>query len=1063
MLDNEYELYVKDVLQLTRSLSIKSVQTINTINHFIQEMGGHAEEGYEPEWKYYRNIAGQYFLAILKTVSIQGTQSAHHRWDTLVASYPTYAKTTTGQAQFKTDVMTLWTTLTGPSPLPMSVDVPMWIVSLDTQHEILFDQAVLAEHPLTLNEYKLEGRWYLELVDTYPDQIELIRSIMYPIDKALAITAKDHQILGYDAQYIDVGEDTLIMDLQAWIYRYAARWDIPAYSLSDDLYTASALAIMYLNIPPVIIDIRLRNCKSPQAHSFHIWNYLAGYSDLGRFKGKIAHGQALFLYRNIEYITKNIGTQGTLEFINEGFARPYGLDLQGFDIRQDSDALLTTFKNAITVSKVSIDSGQDKGGLYITPRSLLEKLKSYGVLNPSQIDGDTQNLIHKARQSVESSIGTGVIEVNVIDSSVRMLIDIKAERFNYWFYMAGTNKFPYTFRLDVPQQGAVITTAAEAALLLYYSAAVFQLGTTTPAPKDFPLPTFYTRGIMDNPKLTDAQILSKHESIRITQADIDWIRSTIPTKRTLVGPMQTFHDDVEAIIEAKVAHRFYVNRTNDAYTRAQSDNLVEHFYHYHPVTLSSLANYEEFFASIQLDVSALSQGEHATLVKTITDMFIGFAASDTGLTSPYYEMMEILKILSSYTVAFVPGRGTSDIRPMRWVNMHPKPMDTQLTARRSELHSTPFRLNQTDMSYGASMTRRTPSVWTHMAGLYRQAHWNSTPVQGSTGVTHNVPSRNSSTFKGPLQGPTVTVDTPWNPATLFSNHESGALYDALLSDHFTTGNATGDAGVTRVLGPIGGSVGWTSDISGNRNHWEQRNSMARPTWHPTTGLTGTGVWLDQPHTDVDITAAQSFTLWVIGRLDAINTHPIRTYLSGPIYVAGTTTEFDLDAHQTPSTPFTLHEANNRYHPVLGYSSGVGAKSASLLTGRLLTMRGHGTRLAGWARTEATFAQETAVTGTVRSPVGLKAHLMGYSVDRSTNQIRLYSPALGLNITRALTANDAPLIRELKVLGSASRAPYDVGSSGGIHVYQVGVIDRVLTTPEWTALHRRAVDYFDGQE
>ena len=67
----------------------------------------------------------------------------------------------------------------------------------------------------------------------------------------------------------------------------------------------------------VVLGIRLNNCHTRFAHSYHIWTYLNGFGELRQYKGLLNTAQALWLYRNIRYITNNAGKSSTFDKLVE--------------------------------------------------------------------------------------------------------------------------------------------------------------------------------------------------------------------------------------------------------------------------------------------------------------------------------------------------------------------------------------------------------------------------------------------------------------------------------------------------------------------------------------------------------------------------------------------------------------------------------------------------------------------------------------------------------------------------------------------------------------------------
>ena len=192
-----------------------------------------------------------------------------------------------------------------------STDTMMTVLSLDTKQVVNFTTDMLASHPHTAAAYVIGSSYYSTLCQTYPNQIDLIKSIVYPVDLNAAIEAKDFTLLGWGNGYLEVNEqDAIIHELQTFISYVATRWYF-AFLNYETYYIWAFWASLWQSLPNAIFAARLKYLHTSSVHSFHIWSYLqshgiADYSDI------LTSQQALFLYRNLNYLVDNKGKQSTL-------------------------------------------------------------------------------------------------------------------------------------------------------------------------------------------------------------------------------------------------------------------------------------------------------------------------------------------------------------------------------------------------------------------------------------------------------------------------------------------------------------------------------------------------------------------------------------------------------------------------------------------------------------------------------------------------------------------------------------------------------------------------------
>ena len=90
-----------------------------------------------------------------------------------------------------TEDQTTWKYYLNVSGQYHPADTPMYIQSLDTQQSVMFTTELLASSPVTAAAYTIGSSYYNNLCRIYPNQIDLIKSILYPVDINAAIAAPE--------------------------------------------------------------------------------------------------------------------------------------------------------------------------------------------------------------------------------------------------------------------------------------------------------------------------------------------------------------------------------------------------------------------------------------------------------------------------------------------------------------------------------------------------------------------------------------------------------------------------------------------------------------------------------------------------------------------------------------------------------------------------------------------------------------------------------------------------------------------------------------------------------
>ena len=249
--DNYIKTYQDNALALVQSLIIKSGYAAVAMNKAIRAEYGDGSVIYEDpsSWKYYQNLAGEYHFS----------------------------------------------------------DKPMKVVSLDTRETIAFTVENLKYHTATRDAYRQGTRFHLRLLLEYPDQEFLINSILRPSNKQQAIAAPDGAILAYQTELVEPYETTLIADLETFSVATVSRWLVPAFALSDPYYPTAFYAMMSIFLVSKVLALRSKRVKTDEVHSFHLNEHLASHQRLDRYLPYLTREQALWVYRNIEYLERNAG------------------------------------------------------------------------------------------------------------------------------------------------------------------------------------------------------------------------------------------------------------------------------------------------------------------------------------------------------------------------------------------------------------------------------------------------------------------------------------------------------------------------------------------------------------------------------------------------------------------------------------------------------------------------------------------------------------------------------------------------------------------------------------
>lgn len=592
-----FKLYLEEILSFTRTLVIKCGSVADTINTQLESMGYQVDHDDPTSWKYYMNLAGEY--------------------------HPT--------------------------------DTKMTVKSMDTLQTIEFNKSNLRIHRATAREYQPGTRYYRDLAATYPDQVPLINGIIAGVDKQQAIDASDGAILYYDTSLVESNEEGLVHDLQLWIYSFFNSWYNRQYILTDDLYLPAFLGILYQQIPQRVQLIRLKKAKSPEAHSFHVREYLASHDRLDTYIPYLTKEQQLFLYRNIRYIQRNVGKQEIFDRLLGELMTKRGLPLTWYQLRQRLEEPVPNPQIEMVKQPVNFDqvqSGIDTVGVH----TILERQQGMARDN-STVQRETEVWIEEEfGSSAHSRLPTKVLESEVIDrtnASVRSLPDILV---NHWVYLASNGRYRGFVNIPHPTTGDYITMSVRDSFLVALWAFAKARGETLDTiPRVIAydvlrtsLPTYFELTQVVDPNYV------KDGLIQAVMDRITPLGEYINTD-SFNEACSNLHQEYLRLWQLYSFQEHYI-------TRGLMEQVVKsHFQHIKCELVDTVMTYDQWFSDSGYSFDDLSTGDLEQLYIDCVNISTGTNLSNkVTLAEVQNAMLRLMRSLSSYSVQYLKNLHQGD-------------------------------------------------------------------------------------------------------------------------------------------------------------------------------------------------------------------------------------------------------------------------------------------------------------------------------------------------------------------------------------------------------------------
>lgn len=593
MENNYYQIYVDNVRQLASSIVIKSEDTATAINNDLYtKYGPYAVNKNDPTtWRYYLNISGQYH----------------------------------------------------------AVDQMMTVVSLDTLETINFTRENLEFHTNTVKAYQYGSRNYKELLNRYPNQERLILGILYPVDINTAIEAPNGQILAYPPSLVEEHEYSLIPKIQEWINGYIARWDNSQFKLSDNLYTATMLGIMYINLVPAILNIRLKACKTNEAHTYHIRQYLASHGMLDSYMAYLTRKQMLFLYRNMNYIYRNSGKAYVFEWLMQHIMTERGLPLAAYQMRHDLTNQPAELRPLVGFRKKPLNTNYnyDQKDVYST-NEVLVKENPLARDNISYLDYYQSKTVSLMQNSLSNKQATKLLESTMIDYSGSEHYTFADALLYHWMYLSNKNTYTAYINIEAPSSGEVLSLRAGKAFELYVYVYCKINGFELTH-----LPKVIAKRVLRSPKATLADVMSVVNPDRVPVAFAQEMFNMIPPFENLVT-VDGFYKWCKSAHTAALSQYYRVCQEEFKEARAQKHALISRFWSDSGIQLGTDGQtYAEWFQEMNIDISNYSSGDLVTLSKEILNKATGIDSGNViTIKQIQAAMVKLMGQLGSYSVQY---------------------------------------------------------------------------------------------------------------------------------------------------------------------------------------------------------------------------------------------------------------------------------------------------------------------------------------------------------------------------------------------------------------------------
>lgn len=595
-----YIIYIKSIIRLAGSMVLKSSRTASLLNNRLSSLGFEVDWDNPYSWKYYLNLAGLYH----------------------------------------------------------AVDKEIVVTSLDDLTQIPFTVESLNVHLATKEAYSYGSEFYNALVSKYPRQQTLIKGILNPIPLETSISAADHRILFHDKSLVESNEQYLIPAIQRFTDLYFSNWYNKDYDLFEDRNYPGVLGNYYTKLVMEIIALRKRACKTDNAHSFHVRQYLSSFSEVGKEFEYMTEKQRLWLYRNIRYLNRNIGRKEVFDELVQRFMTDRGFSLVGYDFDHDYAALTEDLIPDVELRRVQINNiPPAMGGKTSTVGTILDKELVLAEGNAA-IRDDTETLaVVGSRTSLSARLPTKVLESSVLDKTDSEPYTLTDVLLNHWIYLSNADKYSAVITFVNPGDGKEESLSVKDAFTFFLYAYNRWLGIELEY-----LPTVSANRVQRIPTPSYDELRQLGSVKKVPDKYITHILGKLPDLNHYVS-VAAFKDKCREVQRCMTYLREMRHLNGDYIAEGMLHTIIDRCYMDVRVDLGKGKSYKEWLFEKSIDIDSMGRTEFGIIAKDILKLSTGADTADPkGFKAIHAAMIRIMKALSSYSVQYIAEVNDSPLK-----------------------------------------------------------------------------------------------------------------------------------------------------------------------------------------------------------------------------------------------------------------------------------------------------------------------------------------------------------------------------------------------------------------
>lgn len=612
------ETYIANTISLVRSLTIKSNDVAIHMNNELIKIYGTSILGNNANdksgWKYYMNLCGEYHV----------------------------------------------------------IDNPIKITVIETGTVKELSKELLTQYPTTLQELLKHEDYYTDLIDTYPNDELLIKGIMYGLDMDYVTNIPDGTIVAHSQYFLEEQESNLMNELSDYSVNFFKRWHIKEYGLIDNLYLPSLLSTLYSKLVLKVLNIRYSNIYTSNIHSFHMYEFFRSHFDID--VSVLNKSTKFWLYKNMRYIRKHIGSNETINIIIEKILTNNGIgiaeielinslpDIELLDLDDVTQSLYDKKTNSF-VSKprndyyLNSDSDNNTSSQMILAqfnRKLVDNdliIRDTSEVDAKYVPKLDPNILHRQKTKT-FKLKINKSHVVTQDVSMKLLLD-------NWVYLVETDKFRTIKKYIDANTGITYNLSPKQGLLMVFKLIAKIRGIDNPILKG------YTATNLINENATYETLTKNIIKDDVLEVIVNKLLARTPVNHTYIGD-DKFNAYISDVTTFNSLIWNITSNTNDMLLNSDLQVIYNRFHKKEYIDFGEDKTVDEMISETSMYYTIDYDYDYMLVIKELFELFTGYKIGEEDIELELDKYINITKKLTSYTIQFITDKNELDIIPLRY-------------------------------------------------------------------------------------------------------------------------------------------------------------------------------------------------------------------------------------------------------------------------------------------------------------------------------------------------------------------------------------------------------------